>query len=181
MGCGDCAFANVQGGCSGVCLQPLCTPKKAREPEQPTDGSRGVVQLWSLRNSSSRITDRGRCSKGACVCESGWEGPGCECPTSNDTCIDSRGVGPAPPAQGTTRPGRAVANCPGTQGSASLGAGTLLTPSAAACLQLLLDTNRLLFPPRAFAITTGGVNVAGASVTRLRCTPAPPVKSATPW
>uniref|UniRef100_A0A8C3CQ65 Integrin beta n=1 Tax=Cairina moschata TaxID=8855 RepID=A0A8C3CQ65_CAIMO len=35
--------------------------------------------------------NRGRCSKGACVCESGWEGPGCECPTSNDTCIDSRG------------------------------------------------------------------------------------------
>uniref|UniRef100_A0A8C3UEV8 Integrin beta n=1 Tax=Catharus ustulatus TaxID=91951 RepID=A0A8C3UEV8_CATUS len=36
-------------------------------------------------------TDRGRCSRGACVCESGWEGPSCECPTSNDTCIDSRG------------------------------------------------------------------------------------------
>lgn len=46
---------------------------------------------------SSHLADRGRCSKGACVCESGWEGPGCECPTSNDTCIDSRGVRPRHP------------------------------------------------------------------------------------
>ncbi|XP_009071753.1 PREDICTED: integrin beta-4 [Acanthisitta chloris] len=47
--------------------------------------------LQCPRSSGFLCNDRGRCSKGACVCESGWEGPGCECPTSNDTCIDSRG------------------------------------------------------------------------------------------
>ncbi|XP_054702792.1 integrin beta-4 isoform X3 [Grus americana] len=47
--------------------------------------------LQCPRASGFLCNDRGRCSKGVCVCESGWEGPGCECPTSNDTCIDSRG------------------------------------------------------------------------------------------
>ncbi|NWI33873.1 ITB4 protein, partial [Sula dactylatra] len=47
--------------------------------------------LQCPRTSGFLCNDRGRCSKGSCVCESGWEGPGCECPTSNDTCIDSRG------------------------------------------------------------------------------------------
>ncbi|KFV65435.1 Integrin beta-4 [Dryobates pubescens] len=47
--------------------------------------------LQCPRTSGFLCNDRGRCSKGACVCQSGWEGPGCECPTSNDTCIDSRG------------------------------------------------------------------------------------------
>ncbi|XP_063264930.1 integrin beta-4 isoform X2 [Prinia subflava] len=47
--------------------------------------------LQCPRTSGFLCNDRGRCSRGACVCESGWEGPGCECPTSNDTCIDSRG------------------------------------------------------------------------------------------
>ncbi|NWH48231.1 ITB4 protein, partial [Fregata magnificens] len=47
--------------------------------------------LQCPRTSGFLCNDRGRCSKGACMCESGWEGPGCECPTSNDTCIDSRG------------------------------------------------------------------------------------------
>ncbi|NXA35987.1 ITB4 protein, partial [Eudromia elegans] len=47
--------------------------------------------LQCPRTSGFLCNDRGRCSKGACVCESGWQGPGCECPTSNDTCIDSRG------------------------------------------------------------------------------------------
>ncbi|XP_068769516.1 integrin beta-4 isoform X4 [Struthio camelus] len=47
--------------------------------------------LQCPRTSGFLCNDRGRCSKGACVCESGWEGPSCECPTSNDTCIDSRG------------------------------------------------------------------------------------------
>ncbi|XP_027751439.1 integrin beta-4 isoform X3 [Empidonax traillii] len=47
--------------------------------------------LQCPRTSGFLCNDRGRCSRGACVCESGWQGPGCECPTSNDTCIDSRG------------------------------------------------------------------------------------------
>ncbi|XP_025954748.2 integrin beta-4 isoform X2 [Dromaius novaehollandiae] len=47
--------------------------------------------LQCPRTSGFLCNDRGRCSKGACVCESGWEGPGCECPTSSDTCVDSRG------------------------------------------------------------------------------------------
>uniref|UniRef100_A0A8C5U3E6 Integrin beta n=1 Tax=Malurus cyaneus samueli TaxID=2593467 RepID=A0A8C5U3E6_9PASS len=47
--------------------------------------------LQCPRTSGFLCNDRGRCSRGACVCENGWEGPGCECPTSNDTCIDSRG------------------------------------------------------------------------------------------
>lgn len=31
MGCGDSGLANVQGGCTGACLQPFCTPEKAAE------------------------------------------------------------------------------------------------------------------------------------------------------
>lgn len=27
-----------------------------------------------------------------CVCSEGWEGDACECPKSNQTCVDSKGV-----------------------------------------------------------------------------------------
>lgn len=168
--------------CAGRMLRTLfAAPLHPKESGRAADRARGAAQHWTLGNSSSCVSDRGRCSKGVCVCESGWEGPGCECPTSNDTCIDSRGVGPALPARGTTGPGRAAANFPDARGSGLLGAGTLLTPRAAACLRLLSDADCHLLFPRAFAITMGGANAADASVTRLRCTPAPPAKSATPW
>lgn len=29
---------------------------------------------------------------GQCSCADGWEGPACECPKSNQTCMDSKGV-----------------------------------------------------------------------------------------
>ncbi|XP_041434267.1 integrin beta-4 isoform X1 [Xenopus laevis] len=35
--------------------------------------------------------DRGRCYMGACVCVAGWEGDSCQCPTSNQTCLDRSG------------------------------------------------------------------------------------------
>uniref|UniRef100_A0A6I8QE45 Integrin beta n=1 Tax=Xenopus tropicalis TaxID=8364 RepID=A0A6I8QE45_XENTR len=35
--------------------------------------------------------DRGRCHMGACVCDAGWEGESCQCPTSNQTCLDRNG------------------------------------------------------------------------------------------
>ncbi|XP_030064113.1 integrin beta-4 isoform X2 [Microcaecilia unicolor] len=43
------------------------------------------------RTAGILCNDRGRCYLGQCVCDAGWEGPGCECPTSNATCIDSKG------------------------------------------------------------------------------------------
>ncbi|OCT62976.1 integrin beta-4 isoform X1 [Xenopus laevis] len=35
--------------------------------------------------------DRGRCHMGSCVCDAGWEGESCQCPTSNQTCLDRNG------------------------------------------------------------------------------------------
>ncbi|XP_061086823.1 integrin beta-4 isoform X3 [Conger conger] len=35
--------------------------------------------------------DRGTCYHGQCACESGWDGPACECPKSNQTCMDTKG------------------------------------------------------------------------------------------
>uniref|UniRef100_A0AAY4CU39 Integrin beta n=1 Tax=Denticeps clupeoides TaxID=299321 RepID=A0AAY4CU39_9TELE len=35
--------------------------------------------------------DRGHCFMGACACEDGWQGSACECPISNQTCLDSKG------------------------------------------------------------------------------------------
>lgn len=29
---------------------------------------------------------------GKCACTEGWEGNACECPKSNQTCLDSKGV-----------------------------------------------------------------------------------------
>ncbi|CAI5766037.1 integrin beta-4 isoform X2 [Podarcis lilfordi] len=48
--------------------------------------------LQCPRSSGFLCNDRGRCYMGQCACESGWEGPGCECPTSNETCISSSGI-----------------------------------------------------------------------------------------
>ncbi|KAI1896702.1 hypothetical protein AGOR_G00097480 [Albula goreensis] len=35
--------------------------------------------------------DRGSCYLGQCACDEGWEGLSCECPKSNQTCLDSKG------------------------------------------------------------------------------------------
>ncbi|XP_007429490.1 integrin beta-4 isoform X2 [Python bivittatus] len=48
--------------------------------------------LQCPRTSGFLCNDRGRCYMGQCVCEAGWEGPGCECPTSNETCVSSNGL-----------------------------------------------------------------------------------------
>ncbi|XP_063149153.1 integrin beta-4 isoform X1 [Candoia aspera] len=48
--------------------------------------------LQCPRTSGFLCNDRGRCYMGQCVCEVGWEGPGCECPTSNETCVSSNGL-----------------------------------------------------------------------------------------
>ncbi|KAG9350376.1 hypothetical protein JZ751_026731 [Albula glossodonta] len=36
--------------------------------------------------------DRGSCYLGQCACDEGWEGLSCECPKSNQTCLDSKGA-----------------------------------------------------------------------------------------
>lgn len=38
------------------------------------------------------LSDRGSCIMEKCACTDGWEGDACECPKSNQTCLDSRGV-----------------------------------------------------------------------------------------
>uniref|UniRef100_A0A3Q2YF04 Integrin beta n=1 Tax=Hippocampus comes TaxID=109280 RepID=A0A3Q2YF04_HIPCM len=37
------------------------------------------------------LCNRGSCIMGRCVCSDGWEGNACECPRSNQTCLDSKG------------------------------------------------------------------------------------------
>uniref|UniRef100_A0A8C3UBG8 Integrin beta n=1 Tax=Catharus ustulatus TaxID=91951 RepID=A0A8C3UBG8_CATUS len=72
----------------------LLIPEMVLGAAGPTQQSTGRAGGWHSTGAQlipALTTDRGRCSRGACVCESGWEGPSCECPTSNDTCIDSRG------------------------------------------------------------------------------------------
>ncbi|KAM3844897.1 integrin beta-4 isoform 3-T5 [Vipera latastei] len=48
--------------------------------------------LQCPRTSGFLCNDRGHCYMGQCSCEAGWEGPGCECPTSNETCVSSNGL-----------------------------------------------------------------------------------------
>ncbi|OXB81117.1 UNVERIFIED_CONTAM: hypothetical protein H355_005047 [Colinus virginianus] len=84
---GDVEPCSGRGEC--LCGKCQCYPE---DMMQRFDGDFCQYDVLQCpRTSGFLCNDRGRCSKGACVCESGWEGPGCECPTSNDTCIDSRG------------------------------------------------------------------------------------------
>ncbi|XP_029140564.1 integrin beta-4 [Protobothrops mucrosquamatus] len=48
--------------------------------------------LQCPRTSGFLCNDRGQCYMGQCACEAGWEGPGCECPTSNEICVSSNGL-----------------------------------------------------------------------------------------
>lgn len=41
---------------------------------------------------SPPLSDRGSCIMEKCACADGWEGDACECPKSNQTCLDSKGV-----------------------------------------------------------------------------------------
>ncbi|XP_018417048.1 PREDICTED: integrin beta-4 isoform X2 [Nanorana parkeri] len=43
------------------------------------------------RVSGFMCNDRGHCYMGGCACKAGWEGPGCDCPISNQTCLDRNG------------------------------------------------------------------------------------------
>ncbi|XP_051491035.1 integrin beta-4 isoform X2 [Apus apus] len=84
---GDTEPCSGRGEC--LCGKCQCYPE---ELAQRFDGAFCQFDVLQCpRTSGFLCNDRGRCSEGACVCQSGWEGPGCECPTSNDTCIDSRG------------------------------------------------------------------------------------------
>ncbi|NXD87110.1 ITB4 protein, partial [Halcyon senegalensis] len=84
---GDVEPCSGRGEC--LCGKCQCYPEDLMQRFDGAFCQYDVLQC--PRTSGFLCNDRGRCSKGACVCESGWEGPGCECPTSNDTCIDSRG------------------------------------------------------------------------------------------
>lgn len=52
--------------------------------------------LTTIVNSSTLffllLSDRGSCVMGQCACTEGWQGKACECPKSNQTCLDSKGV-----------------------------------------------------------------------------------------
>ncbi|XP_075701990.1 integrin beta-4 isoform X1 [Rhinoderma darwinii] len=43
------------------------------------------------RTGGFMCNERGHCYMGDCMCELGWEGAGCECPTSNQACLDRNG------------------------------------------------------------------------------------------
>nr|XP_015212021.1 PREDICTED: integrin beta-4 isoform X3 [Lepisosteus oculatus] len=54
----------------------------------------------------------GRCFMGQCACDEGWEGSACECPKSNETCIDSKGG--ICNGRGTCQCGRCICDDPET-------------------------------------------------------------------
>ncbi|XP_030317824.1 integrin beta-4 [Calypte anna] len=84
---GDTEPCSGRGEC--LCGRCQCYSEDLRQRFDGAFCQYDVLQC--PRTSGFLCNDRGRCSQGACVCEAGWEGPGCECPTSTDTCIDSRG------------------------------------------------------------------------------------------
>ncbi|XP_071430128.1 integrin beta-4 isoform X2 [Pithys albifrons albifrons] len=84
---GDTEPCSGRGEC--LCGKCQCYPEDLKQRFHGAFCEYDVLNC--ARTSGFLCNDRGRCSRGACVCESGWEGPACECPTSNDTCIDSRG------------------------------------------------------------------------------------------
>ncbi|KAJ7316030.1 hypothetical protein JRQ81_002192 [Phrynocephalus forsythii] len=91
---GACIKPNETEPCSGrgECLCGVCECY----PDHLTQRFEGQFcefdNLQCPRTSGFLCNDRGRCYMGQCACELGWEGPGCECPTSNETCISTNGV-----------------------------------------------------------------------------------------
>ncbi|KAJ6660314.1 hypothetical protein lerEdw1_017737, partial [Lerista edwardsae] len=89
-----CIRPNDTEPCSGrgECLCGVCQCY-SEGPAQRYEGPFCEFDnLQCSRASGFLCNDRGRCYMGQCVCESGWEGLGCECPTSNETCVTSDGI-----------------------------------------------------------------------------------------
>ncbi|XP_066474181.1 integrin beta-4 isoform X3 [Tiliqua scincoides] len=89
-----CIRPNDTEPCSGrgECLCGVCQCYSEDQAQRYEGPFCEFDNLQCPRTSGFLCSDRGRCYMGQCVCESGWEGPGCECPTSNETCVTSDGI-----------------------------------------------------------------------------------------
>ncbi|XP_053149867.1 integrin beta-4 isoform X4 [Hemicordylus capensis] len=76
----------------GECLCGICQCYSEEQTQRFEGRFCEFDNLQCPRTSGFLCNDRGRCYMGQCACESGWEGPGCECPTSNETCVTSEGI-----------------------------------------------------------------------------------------
>ncbi|XP_073444037.1 integrin beta-4 isoform X4 [Dendrobates tinctorius] len=89
----SCVAPNSTEICSGrgECLCGVCQCSG----ESPIHQYQGEFCQYNNfqcpRTGGFMCNDRGSCYMGACACISGWEGVGCECPTSNQTCLDRYG------------------------------------------------------------------------------------------
>uniref|UniRef100_A0A8C9QZ21 Integrin beta n=1 Tax=Scleropages formosus TaxID=113540 RepID=A0A8C9QZ21_SCLFO len=86
-----CKTPDSQAVCSnhGDCLCGTCI---CHNPQQYEGPYCQYDKTQCARFSGFLCNDRGRCYMGSCACEAGWEGSACECPKSNQTCLDSKGV-----------------------------------------------------------------------------------------
>ncbi|KAJ8399733.1 hypothetical protein AAFF_G00408380 [Aldrovandia affinis] len=84
-----CIGANSTEPCSGhgdcLCGTCICSSQQHEGPFCQFDKSQ------CQRFNGFLCNDRGNCFLGQCVCEAGWEGLACQCPKSNQTCLDSKG------------------------------------------------------------------------------------------
>ncbi|XP_053308888.1 integrin beta-4 isoform X1 [Spea bombifrons] len=90
---GACIAPGSQEVCSGrgECICGVCQCISESQQHQYEGEFCQYNNFQCPRTGGFMCNDRGRCYMGACVCEPGWEGPGCECPTSNQTCLDRNG------------------------------------------------------------------------------------------
>ncbi|KAL2101841.1 hypothetical protein ACEWY4_003602 [Coilia grayii] len=84
----SCMAPNDKEPCSGrgSCLCGTCVcynPKQYEGPYCQYD------KTQCTRFGGYVCNARGRCSMGQCMCDEGWEGPACDCPISNRTCMEN--------------------------------------------------------------------------------------------
>ncbi|KAL4648065.1 integrin beta-4 isoform X1 [Arapaima gigas] len=94
----SCVAPGSKSHCSdrGDCLCGTCI---CYDPQQYEGPYCQYDKTQCSRFGGFLCNDRGRCYMGGCVCEAGWDGEACECPKSNQTCLDSKGVRAASIAQ----------------------------------------------------------------------------------
>ncbi|KAM5136085.1 LOW QUALITY PROTEIN: integrin beta-4 [Mantella aurantiaca] len=101
-----CNCSSGQAGDSPSCVAPesdqICSGKGeclcgacqcfADSPERRYEGRYCQYNTAMCpRVSGFMCNDRGHCYMGGCACQAGWEGPACDCPISNQTCLDRNG------------------------------------------------------------------------------------------
>uniref|UniRef100_A0A671XAZ9 Integrin beta n=1 Tax=Sparus aurata TaxID=8175 RepID=A0A671XAZ9_SPAAU len=87
----QCIAPGEKEPCSGRGDCMACGTCVCYNPEQFEGPYCQYDKTQCPRHGGFLCNDRGSCVMNQCTCAEGWEGPACECPKSNQTCMDSKG------------------------------------------------------------------------------------------